>query len=98
MDYASKYSIACIQNKILFHFGPHNLIFAPLTTCRLAVDLLAHEHDVEVAKLRDIIANVKCGNISGLAELREEMEIKHTKEMEELRQYFEQKCADVEKQ
>ncbi|XP_033609685.1 A-kinase anchor protein 9 isoform X6 [Cryptotermes secundus] len=64
---------------------------------KLAMDLLAHEHDVEVAKLRDIIANVKCGNISGLTELRQEMETKHTKEMEELRQYFEQKCADVEK-
>jgi hypothetical protein len=62
------------------------------------VDLLAHEHDVEVAKLRNIIANVKCGNISGLTELRREMETKHAKEMEELRQYFEQKCADVEKQ
>jgi hypothetical protein len=62
------------------------------------VDLLSHEHDVEVAKLRDLIANVKCGSISGFTELRQEMEAKHAKEMEELRQYFEQKCADVEKQ
>ncbi|CAG2053330.1 unnamed protein product [Timema podura] len=33
----------------------------------------------------------------GMAELRKELEIKHAKEMEELRRYFEQKCADVEK-
>jgi hypothetical protein len=62
------------------------------------VDLLAHEHDVEVAKLRDIVANLKSGNFSGLAEMRQELETKHAKEMEELRRYFEQKCADVEKQ
>lgn len=62
------------------------------------MDTLSHEHSVEVAKLRDVIANVKCENISGVTELRQEMEAKHTKEMEELRQYFEKKCADVEKQ
>jgi len=62
------------------------------------VDTLSYEHSVQVAKLRDVIANVKCENISGLTEMRQEMEAKHAKEMEELRQYFEKKCADVEKQ
>jgi hypothetical protein len=63
----------------------------------MAVDTLSHEHSVEVAKLRDLIANMKCDNISGLTELRQEMEAKHTKEMEELRQFFEKKCAYLEK-
>jgi hypothetical protein len=72
-------------------------MFAPVTTCRLAVETLSHEHSVEVAKLRDLIANVKCESTCGLTELRQQMEAKHAKEMEELRQYFEKKCADVEK-
>lgn len=66
--------------------------------CRLAVDTLSYEHSVEVAKLHDLVADMKSENISGLTELRQQMEAKHTKEMEELRQYFEKKCADVEKQ
>ncbi|PSN48349.1 hypothetical protein C0J52_08074 [Blattella germanica] len=32
-----------------------------------------------------------------VANLRQELEAKHAKEMEELRRYFEQKCADLEK-
>jgi hypothetical protein len=62
------------------------------------VDTLSHEHNVEVAKLHDLVADMKSENICGLTELRQQMEAKHTKEMEELRQYFEKKCADVEKQ
>ncbi|XP_069680061.1 A-kinase anchor protein 9-like isoform X4 [Periplaneta americana] len=65
---------------------------------KLAVDVLSHEHEVEVTKLRELITDMKCGNFSGLTEIRQELEAKHAKEMEELRQYFEQKCADVEKQ
>ncbi|XP_069677411.1 myosin-11-like isoform X3 [Periplaneta americana] len=64
----------------------------------LAVDVLSHEHEVEVTKLRELITDMKCGNFSGLTEIRQELEAKHAKEMEELHQYFEQKCTDVEKQ
>lgn len=79
-------------------FTSSSLMFAPFIKCRLAVDVLSHEHEVEVTKLRELITDMKCGNFSGLTEIRQELEAKHAKEMEELCQYFEQKCADVEKQ
>ncbi|XP_049849685.1 A-kinase anchor protein 9-like isoform X10 [Schistocerca gregaria] len=66
-------------------------------THRLAVDLLSHERDVEISKLRDLIAGIKCGDISALDDVRQELEAKYTKEVEELRRYFEQKVAEVEK-
>lgn len=54
-------------------------------------------HEVETTKLRELLANVKCESVD-IVTLREELEAKHAKEVEELRTYFEQKCADLEKQ
>lgn len=63
---------------------------------RLAVDELTKDRDDAVAKLDQLkaVVGVECGPCIFL---RQELEAKHTKEMEELRCYFEQKCADVEK-
>ncbi|XP_066992619.2 golgin subfamily A member 4 isoform X2 [Anabrus simplex] len=49
---------------------------------RLAVKLLSSDHTTEVEKMKELV---------------KELERKHAKEMEELRQYFEQKVAEVEK-
>lgn len=39
---------------------------------------------------------MKNGN-EKIVEIQQEIEIKHQKEMEDLRRYFEQKCTDLEK-
>lgn len=54
-------------------------------------------YKTELKRFRDLIISIKSNNPE-LLNLRSEMEIKHQKEMEELRTYFEQKCADMEKQ
>lgn len=62
-------------------------------------DELEHEkseHDTEISRLRELLSTVRCGSAE-LVALRRELDAKHAKEMEELRLYFEQKCADVEK-
>ncbi|XP_018057881.1 PREDICTED: A-kinase anchor protein 9-like isoform X1 [Atta colombica] len=51
----------------------------------------------EISRLRSLLQNFKDGNAS-LNDLRTELEARHTKEMEELRTYFEQKCLQMEKQ
>ncbi|XP_018368606.1 PREDICTED: A-kinase anchor protein 9-like isoform X3 [Trachymyrmex cornetzi] len=51
----------------------------------------------EISRLRLLLQNFKDGNAS-LNDLRTELEARHTKEMEELRTYFEQKCLQMEKQ
>ncbi|KAI4487627.1 hypothetical protein M0802_011983 [Mischocyttarus mexicanus] len=51
----------------------------------------------ELKAMQTLLLNVKEGNI-GLNELKSELEIRHAKEMEELRTYFEQKCLQMEKQ
>ncbi|XP_043495852.1 A-kinase anchor protein 9-like isoform X7 [Polistes fuscatus] len=65
-----------------------------------------HEHEINAIKsdsakelkaMQTLLLNVKEGNI-GLNELKNELEIRHAKEMEELRTYFEQKCLQMEKQ
>lgn len=55
------------------------------------------EHETEANKLRELLSQIKC-NATDVLELRQELEAKHAKEMEELRTYFEKKCADLEKQ
>lgn len=55
------------------------------------------EHECEVAKLRELLSNIEC-DARNYEELRQELEEKHEKEMEEVRTYFEQKCADLGKQ
>ncbi|KAJ8915115.1 hypothetical protein NQ315_000367, partial [Exocentrus adspersus] len=54
------------------------------------------DYESEIAKLRGLLANIKCGSTE-IMELKQELEAKHSKEVEELRTYFEKKCADLEK-
>ncbi|XP_077272037.1 uncharacterized protein LOC143902746 isoform X1 [Temnothorax americanus] len=51
----------------------------------------------EIQRLRSLLQNFKDGNAS-LNDLRTELEVRHAKEMEELRTYFERKCLQMEKQ
>ncbi|KAJ0174412.1 hypothetical protein K1T71_009520 [Dendrolimus kikuchii] len=51
---------------------------------------------IETRKLRELLASVKTGN-ADIDELRHELNIKHEKEMENLRTYFEKKCSDMER-
>ncbi|KAJ8981747.1 hypothetical protein NQ317_004927 [Molorchus minor] len=54
------------------------------------------DYEMEITRLRDLLANIKCGSAE-IMELKNELEAKHSNEMEELRTYFEKKCADLEK-
>jgi hypothetical protein len=54
------------------------------------------EYEAEMARLKDLLTNSKPSSIEVL-QLKEELDVKHSKEMEELRTYFEKKCADLEK-
>lgn len=54
------------------------------------------DYETEINKLRDLLANVKCGSTE-IMNLKRELEAKHSREMEELRTYFEKKCVDLEK-
>ncbi|XP_037292945.1 golgin subfamily A member 4-like isoform X5 [Manduca sexta] len=51
---------------------------------------------VETRRLEELLASVKSGN-SDIEALREELAVKHEKEMENLRTYFEKKCSDMER-
>ncbi|XP_034256839.1 pericentrin isoform X2 [Thrips palmi] len=68
---------------------------------QLALESLCASHKAEVCRLRvlseqnDIDSSET--NETALNVLRRELEEKHKKQMEELRTYFEQKCADFEK-
>ncbi|XP_046969688.1 pericentrin-like [Vanessa cardui] len=53
-------------------------------------------YTIETRKLRELLASVKAGNVD-IDELRLELNIKHEKEMENLRTYFEKKCSDMER-
>lgn len=55
------------------------------------------ERDNEVIRLRQLLSSVKNGSTE-VMELKQELETKHAQEMEDLRTYFERKCADLEKQ
>ncbi|XP_014251974.1 golgin subfamily B member 1-like isoform X2 [Cimex lectularius] len=69
---------------------------------RSAINLLKSDHEAEVAKTNKLLTDLKhfceggC-NTSALLSFRTELEEKHRKEVEELRMYFEKKCADLEK-
>lgn len=56
-----------------------------------------NEKDLEINRLKQMIANVKSGTAE-VKELRQELDAIHKKEMEDLRMYFERKCSDLEKQ
>ncbi|CAH1639368.1 unnamed protein product [Spodoptera littoralis] len=53
-------------------------------------------YTVETRRLRELLASVKAGN-ADIEALRQELDIKHEKEMENLRTYFEKKCSDMER-
>ncbi|CAH2093293.1 unnamed protein product [Euphydryas editha] len=53
-------------------------------------------YTVETRKLRELLSSVKAGNVD-IDELRQELNVKHEKEMENLRTYFEKKCSDLER-
>lgn len=55
------------------------------------------ETEMEVNRWRQLLDNVKSCSPEVDA-LRRELEVKHSKEMEELREYFEKRCVDMEKQ
>ncbi|XP_055624894.1 A-kinase anchor protein 9 isoform X3 [Toxorhynchites rutilus septentrionalis] len=61
------------------------------------LELQKTERESEVSRLRQMLANVKSGSTE-VVELRNEMEARHTQEMDDLRQFFEKKCAELEKQ
>lgn len=50
----------------------------------------------ETRRLRELLASVKAGN-ADIDALRQELDVKHEKEMENLRTYFEKKCSDMER-
>lgn len=54
------------------------------------------EYDVEITRLRDLLANLKCGSTE-IMDLKNELETKHSREMEALRTYFEKRCTQMEK-
>ncbi|XP_063895101.1 centromere-associated protein E [Helicoverpa armigera] len=53
-------------------------------------------YSVETRRLRELLASVKAGS-ADVEALRQELHIKHEKEMENLRTYFEKKCSDMER-
>ncbi|XP_030751546.1 interaptin-like [Sitophilus oryzae] len=60
------------------------------------IQLDKDNYEKEISRLRELLENVKCGSTE-LTELKVELENKHTKEVEELRTYFEKKCVELEK-
>lgn len=60
------------------------------------IDHLTEEHKTELEKLRSILERVQETGNSSL--IIHKMEEEHAKAMEELRTYYEKKCADLEKQ
>lgn len=55
------------------------------------------EAEAEVNRWRQMLDNVKSAS-PDIEELRRELEAKHSNEMGELREYFEKRCVDMEKQ
>ncbi|XP_060804981.1 golgin subfamily A member 4 [Amyelois transitella] len=55
-----------------------------------------HSYAVEIRRIRELLSSVKAGN-ADIDALREELSLKHEKEMENLRTYFEKKCCDMER-
>ncbi|CAG9564428.1 unnamed protein product [Danaus chrysippus] len=55
-----------------------------------------HARTGDVRRLRELLADVRTGG-GDLERLREELDHKHRREMENLRTYFEKKCLDMER-
>ncbi|XP_058802826.1 uncharacterized protein LOC131670866 [Phymastichus coffea] len=64
---------------------------------REELNVMKMESEAESQKFEKLLRNFEEGN-EGLKQLRDDLEEKHAKEMEELRTYFEQKCLHLEKQ
>lgn len=67
---------------------------------KIALDQLQAEKrelHLEVDRLQSVVVNMKSGS-SDIEAMKKELDTIHSKEMEELRQYFEKKCAELEKQ
>lgn len=60
------------------------------------IDHLTEEHKIELEKLRSMLMRMQETGNSSL--IIHKMEEEHAKAMEELRTYYEKKCADLEKQ
>ncbi|CAG9862887.1 unnamed protein product [Phyllotreta striolata] len=54
------------------------------------------DFESEIARHRKLLDELKSGS-AHLLDIRNELEAKHSQEVEELRTYFEQKCAELEK-
>lgn len=65
---------------------------------RQEIEKVQQSHESELKILKDELESEKSRGQKVLADLRIELEGKHTQEMEKLRTYFEQKCSDLEKQ
>ncbi|KAG7207902.1 hypothetical protein KM043_009495 [Ampulex compressa] len=61
------------------------------------INVIKIEAAAEVKKMQSLLLSVKEGN-ECFSDIKAELEIRHAKEMEELRTYFEQKCLQMEKQ
>lgn len=64
---------------------------------RKELALVRQDSRIEIEKIRNLMLGMKQGD-TGHEELRNELEARHAKEMEELRTYFEEKCLQMEKQ
>ncbi|XP_050514022.1 golgin subfamily A member 4 isoform X2 [Diabrotica virgifera virgifera] len=67
-----------------------------IKTLKESVSLEKDEYESEISRLRALLAEFQAGSTQFMA-LKDELDLKHSREMEELRTYFEKKCADVEK-
>ncbi|XP_072396058.1 uncharacterized protein Plp isoform X2 [Diabrotica undecimpunctata] len=67
-----------------------------IKTLKENISLEKDEYESEISRLRALLAEFQAGSTQFMA-LKDELDLKHSKEMEELRTYFEKKCADVEK-
>lgn len=85
-----------VTNKFVY------LLLLFLSSNSSAILLLKSDHESEVKKAQILLDELKqcceagC-DVNALMNLRIELEEKHKLEVEELRTYFEQKCADMEK-
>lgn len=61
------------------------------------VDTLRNDYESEHQKYQALLANVNESN-KGWEELKKELEVRHAKEMDKMRTYFEQKCLEIKEQ
>ncbi|KAG5898706.1 hypothetical protein JTB14_030655 [Gonioctena quinquepunctata] len=91
-DLKTKFNVALEQSSS----GHKDIHKEEIKELKVKMEQEKKELESEIARLREMLANIKCGSTE-LMDLKEELEAKHATEMEELRTYFERKCADLEK-